>query len=192
MEAIAASALSHELCSALISLVGEKGCLFDPQETAAYCEDWRQLYKGKTLAVVRPASTEEVASVVRFCAESRIAVVPQGGNTGMMGGAAPHESGTEIVVSLSRMNRIRAVDAIDLTMTVEAGVVLKAAQDAAVAHDCMLPLAMGSEGTAQIGGVISTNAGGNNTVRYGNARDLLLGLEVVLPDGRIWNGLRRL
>jgi FAD/FMN-containing dehydrogenase len=192
MENIVVSSSSCELRSALISLVGEKGCLFDPQETAAYCEDWRQLYKGKTPAVIRPATAEEVASVVRLCAERRIALVPQGGNTGMMGGAAPHESGTEIVVSLSRMNRIRTVDAVDLTMTVEAGVVLKNAQEAALAQDCMLPLAMGSEGTAQIGGVVSTNAGGNNTVRYGNARDLVLGLEVVLPDGRIWNGLRRL
>lgn len=188
----AASVANSELRSALTSIVGEKGCLFDPQDTAAYCEDWRQLYQGQTPAVVRPASAAEVASIVRFCAEKRIAIVPQGGNTGMMGGATPSAEGTQIVLSLSRMNKIRELDVVDLTMTVEAGVALKAAQEAAAAENCTLPLSMGSEGTAQIGGVISTNAGGNNTVRYGNARELVLGLEVVLPDGRIWNGLRRL
>ena len=191
-ERTAASVADSGLHSALTSLVGEKGCLFDPEDTAAYCEDWRQIYHGQTPAVVRPASTAEVASVVRFCAERRIAIVPQGGNTGMMGGATPSAAGAEIVLSLSRMNKIRELDVVDLTMTVEAGVALKTAQDAAAAENCMLPLSMGSEGTAQIGGVISTNAGGNNTVRYGNARELVLGLEVVLPDGRIWNGLRRL
>ena len=191
-ESTAVSSVSSELRSALIDLVGEKGCLFDPQDTDAYCEDWRKLYHGKTPAVVRPASTAEVAAVVRFCAERRIAVVPQGGNTGEMGGATPSESGTEIVLSLSRMNKIRALDTVDLTMTAEAGVALKTAQDAAAAQDCIFPLSMGSEGTAQIGGVVSTNAGGKNTVRYGNARDLVLGLEVVLPDGQIWNGLRQL
>jgi len=188
----AASVANSELRSALTSIVGEKGCLFDPQDTAAYCEDWRQLYQGQTPAVVRPASAAEVASIVRFCAEKRIAIVPQGGNTGMMGGATPSAEGTQIVLSLSRMNKIRELDVVDLTMTVEAGVALKTAQEAAAAENCTLPLSMGSEGTAQIGGVISTNAGGNNTVRYGNARELVLGLEVVLPDGRIWNGLRRL
>ena len=191
-ELTAAPVADSGLRSALTSLVGEKGCLFDPEDTAAYCEDWRQIYHGQTPAVVRPASTAEVASVVRFCAERRIAIVPQGGNTGMMGGATPSAAGAEIVLSLSRMNKIRALDVVDLTMTIEAGAALETAQDAATAENCMLPLSMGSEGTAQIGGVISTNAGGNNTVRYGNARELVLGLEVVLPDGRIWNGLRRL
>jgi FAD/FMN-containing dehydrogenase len=191
-EPTAASVAKSEFRSALTSLVGEKGCLFDPQDTAAYCEDWRQLYQGQTPAVVRPASAAEVASIVRFCAERRIAIVPQGGNTGMMGGATPSPEGTQIVLSLSRMNKIRELDVVDLTMTVEAGVALQTAQQAAAAENCMLPLSMGSEGTAQIGGVISTNAGGNNTVRYGNAREMVLGLEVVLPDGRIWNGLRRL
>ena len=162
-ESTAVSSVSSELRSALIDLVGEKGCLFDPQDTDAYCEDWRKLYHGKTPAVVRPASTAEVAAVVRFCAERLIAVVPQGGNTGEMGGATPSESGTEIVLSLSRMNKIRALDTVDLTMTAEAGVALKTAQDAAAAQDCIFPLSMGSEGTAQIGGVVSTNAGGKNT-----------------------------
>jgi len=181
-----------ELRAALIDLVGEKGLLFEPQDIAPYCEDWRQILKGNALAVVRPATTEQVAAVVRFCAERRIGIVPQGGNTSMLGGATPSADGSQIVLSLSRMNKIRDLDAVDLTMTVEAGVTLKAAQDAAAAENCMFPLSFGAEGTAQIGGVVSTNAGGNNTVRYGNTRDLVLGLEVVLADGQIWNGLRRL
>jgi FAD/FMN-containing dehydrogenase len=150
-ERTATSVANSELRSALTNLVGEKGCLFDPQDTAAYCEDWRQLYQGQTPAVVRPASAAEVASVVRFCAERRIAIVPQGGNTGMMGGATPSAEGNQIVLSLSRMNKIRDLDVVDLTITLEAGVVLKTAQEAAAAENCMLPLSMGSEGTAQIG-----------------------------------------
>ena len=187
-----ASVESAELRLALTGIVGEKGCFFDPSDTAPYCEDWRQLYKGNTFAVVRPATVAEVASVVRLCAARRIAIVPQGGNTSMVIGATPSADGTQLVLSLSRMNRIRELDPVDLTMTIEAGVALKAAQEAAIAQDCMLPLSMSSEGSAQIGGVLSTNAGGNNTLRYGNARDQVLGLEVVLPDGSIWNGLRRL
>ena len=178
--------------SALLDIVGERGCLFEPEDIAPYCEDWRQILKGNALAVVRPATTEQVAAVVRFCADRRIAIVPQGGNTSMLGGATPSADGSQIVLSLSRMNKIRDLDAVDLTMTVEAGATLKAVQDAAAAENCMFPLSFGAEGTAQIGGVVSTNAGGNNTVRYGNTRDLVLGLEVVLPDGQIWNGLRRL
>ena len=130
--------------------------------------------------------------MVRLCAAARAPIVPQGGNTSMVGGATPAEDGREFVVSLSRMTRIRDIDPIDLTLTVEAGVTLKAAQTAAADGGCLLPLSISSEGSAQIGGVLATNAGGNNTVRYGNARDLVLGLEVVLPDGAVWNGLRRL
>ncbi len=188
-------AVSHhwpELRSALISIVGEQNCLFDPQEIAPYCEDWRQLYRGSTPAVVRPASAVEIASVVRLCAERHIAIVPQGGNTGLVNGATPSPKGDEIVLSLTRMNKVRDLDSANLTITLDAGITLKAAQEAALAADCLLPLSMGSEGSAQIGGALSTNAGGIYTVRYGNARDLVLGLEVVLPDGEIWNGLRRL
>jgi FAD/FMN-containing dehydrogenase len=181
-----------ELRSSLIRIVGEQNCLFDPQEVASYCEDWRGLYKGATPAVVRPASTDEVALVVRLCAEQRIAIVPQGGNTGLVNGATPSAASDEIVLSLSRMNKVRGLDVLNLTMTVDAGITLKGAQEAALAEDCMLPLSMGSEGSAQIGGALSTNAGGNYTVRYGNARDMVLGLEVVLPTGEIWNGLRLL
>jgi FAD/FMN-containing dehydrogenase len=187
-----APVVSPELHSALAAIVGEKGCVFDPLETAPYCEDWRQLFKGRTFGVVRPANVAEVAAVVKLCAARRIPIVPQGGNTSMVIGATPSADGTQLVLSLARLNRIRELDPVDLTMTVEAGVALKAAQEAAIARDCMLPLSMSSEGSAQIGGVLSTNAGGNNTLRYGNARDQVLGLEVVLPDGSIWNGLRRL
>ena len=185
------TAAGPDLRSALIEIVGEQGCLFDPSDTAPYCEDWRQLYKSTTPAVVRPASTAEVAAVVRLCAKHRIPIVPQGGNTDLVAGATP-VNGREIVLSLARMNKVRELDAVDLSLTIDAGVTLKAAQEAATAADCMLPLSMGSEGSAMIGGMLSTNAGGNNTVRFGNARDLVLGLEVVLPDGQIWNGLRRL
>jgi FAD/FMN-containing dehydrogenase len=181
-----------ELLIALRAIVGERGILTDPADTAPYAEDWRRLYRGRTAAVVRPASAAELADVLRVCAARCVAVVPQGGNTSMVGGAVPGEDGRDIVVSLARMNHVRSVDRVDLTMTIEAGVTLKAAQDAAAAAGCLLPLSIGSEGTAQIGGILATNAGGNNTVRYGNARDMVLGLEVVLPDGQVWNGLRRL
>ncbi|HEX3438870.1 MAG TPA: FAD-binding oxidoreductase, partial [Pseudolabrys sp.] len=161
-----------DLIPRLIALLGPAGVLTDPADTAPYCEDWRRLYRGATPAVLRPAATEEVAAAVTLCAERGVPIVPQGGNTSMVGGAAPDDSGRQIVLSLSRLNRIRTIDAIDMTMVIEAGVVLKAAQEAAMAAGCLLPLSISSEGSAQIGGVLATNAGGNNTVRYGNARDL--------------------
>src|SRR5580692_13163942 len=172
--------------------LGPGGILTDPIDTDPYCEDWRRLYRGRTPAVLRPATTSEVADAVRLCAEAHVPIVPQGGNTSMVGGAAVSEDGSQIILSLSRMNRVRGIDPVDMTMEIEAGVALKAAQVAAEDADCLLPLSISSEGSAQIGGVLATNAGGNNTVRYGNARDLVLGLEVVLPDGQVWNGLRRL
>ena len=180
------------LLQTIRAVVGDRGMLTDAADTAAYATDWRGLYHGRTPAVIRPASTEELAAVVRLCAQSATPVVPQGGNTSMVGGAVPHEDGSQLVLSTARLNRIRDLDTIDMTLTLEAGVTLKAAQLAAAEQGCLLPLSISSEGTAQIGGVLAANAGGNNTVRYGNARDLVLGLEVVLPDGQIWNGLRRL
>jgi FAD/FMN-containing dehydrogenase len=180
------------LLDRLSAILGPRGLLTDPGDVAPHLADWRGLYRGASPAVARPASTEEVAAVVRLCAETGTRIVPQGGNTSMVGGATPDESGRHLVLSLSRMNRIRDLDPLDMTMTVEAGLVLKAAQDAAAAAGCLFPLSLGAEGTATIGGVLSTNAGGNTTVRYGNAREMMLGLEVVLPDGAIWNGLRRL
>ncbi|HEX4367030.1 MAG TPA: FAD-binding oxidoreductase [Rhodopila sp.] len=180
------------LLDAIRTVVGDRGLLTEATDTAPYSEDWRRLYRGRTSAVVRPGSTEELAAVVRLCAAAGTAIVPQGGNTSMVGGAVPNEDGSELVLSTVRLNRIRELDTADMTLTIEAGVTLKAAQLAAAEQGCLLPLSISSEGTAQIGGVLAVNAGGNNTVRYGNARDLVLGLEVVLPDGSVWNGLRRL
>ncbi|MBS0558841.1 MAG: FAD-binding oxidoreductase, partial [Proteobacteria bacterium] len=174
------------------NIVGASGLLTDPSDTAPYAEDWRRLYQGRTPAVVRPADASALAAVMRLCSERGVAIVPQGGNTSMVAGATPDSDGSQIVVSTSRMNRVRAIDTVDLTMTIEAGVTLKAAQIAADEAGCLLPLSISSEGSAQIGGVLATNAGGNNTLRYGNARDLVLGLEVVLPDGQVWDGMRSL
>jgi FAD/FMN-containing dehydrogenase len=180
------------LLTAIRAIVGDRGILTAQSDTAPYSEDWRRLYQGRTAAVIRPDTTEELAAVVRLCAESGTPIVPQGGNTSMVGGAVPNEDGSELILSTARLNRIRDLDPADMTLTIEAGVTLKAAQLAAAEQNCLLPLSISSEGTAQIGGVLAVNAGGNNTVRYGNARDLVLGLEVVLPDGTTWNGLRRL
>ncbi len=177
---------------AIRSLLGDTGLLTDVSDTASYATDWRGLYQGRALAVARPATTPELAALVRYCCENNIPVVPQGGNTGMCGGATPAPDGTQLVISTSRITKLRALDRTDMTMTIEAGVPLKTAQDMARDAGCWLPLSISAEGTAQIGGVLSTNAGGNNTVRFGNARDMVLGLEVVLPDGQIWHGLRRL
>ena len=180
------------LLDAIRAVVGDRGILTETADTAPYAEDWRRLYQGRTAAVIRPGTTAELAAIVQLCARSGTKIVPQGGNTSMVGGAVPNEDGSELILSTSRLNRIRDLDPTDMTMTLEAGVTLKAAQLAAAEKGCLLPLSISSEGTAQIGGVLAVNAGGNNTVRYGNARDLVLGLEVVLPDGTIWNGLRRL
>jgi FAD/FMN-containing dehydrogenase len=176
----------------LQAVVGDKGLITDDRDKHLYLTDWRENYLGTALAVVRPASTEEVAAVVRLCAAEAVSVVPQGGNTGLVGGGVPHEAGRKIVLSLGRMNRILEVDTIGYTMTVEAGVVLKAIQDAAAAHDRLFPLSLAAEGSCTIGGNLSTNAGGVQVLHYGNARQLVLGLEVVTPAGEIWNGLRAL
>jgi len=184
--------LAPSLLHALTQLLGPRGLLTAAEDIAPHLTDWRNLYCGATPCVIRPGSTEELARAVTLCAAAGVAMVPQGGNTSMVGGATPDESGRQVVVSLARLNRIRAIDPVDMTMTAEAGVVLKAAQNAAAEAGCLFPLSLGAEGSATIGGVLSTNAGGNTTVRYGNARELMLGLEAVLPDGGIWHGLRRL
>ncbi|MCG8358292.1 MAG: FAD-binding oxidoreductase [Kiloniellales bacterium] len=180
------------LRAAIAEVVGEKGLVCDPQAMAPYLAEARGLYFGRTPFVVRPGSTAEVAAVVRLCAEAGAPVVPQGGNTGLVGGGVPFESGEEILVSLDRMKRIRDIDPVDDTMTVEAGCILQALQQAAESVDRLFPLSLGAEGSCRIGGNISTNAGGIHVLRYGNTRELVLGLEVVLPDGRVWDGLRRL
>ena len=172
--------------------VGPKGWTDDPAAMAPYLVEQRGLYQGRAALVVRPDSTEQVAAVMRICAEHGIPVVPQGGNTGLAGGGVPSERGDAIVLSLGRMNRIRALDPLNDTVTVEAGVVLQRIQEAAAEADRLFPLSLGAEGSCMIGGNLSTNAGGTGVLRYGNARSLVLGLEVVLPDGRVWDGLRGL
>ena len=176
----------------LASAVGSGNVLTASGDVAPYVVDWRGRYNGAVLAVVRPANTAEVAAVVRTCAEAGVPIVPQGGNTGMCGAATPDASGTEVVVSLARMHAIRALDRANATITVEAGATLVAVQHAARDADLMFPLSLASEGSCTIGGNLSTNAGGTAVLRYGNARDLVLGIEAVLADGRVWSGLRGL
>jgi FAD/FMN-containing dehydrogenase len=173
-------------------IVGPQGMITDARALEPYAVDWRDYFHGATPAVVRPAATAEVAQVVAICAEARVGIVPQGGNTGMCGGATPSPAGDEIVLNLGRMNRIREVDALNNTIAAEAGCILANIQQAASQADRFFPLSLGAEGSCQIGGNLATNAGGVNVLRYGNARDLVLGLEVVLPDGRVWDGMRSL
>jgi FAD/FMN-containing dehydrogenase len=182
----------NDFLDKLRAIVGERGLIADEQGKHPYLTDWRENYLGTALAVVRPANTGEVADVVKLCTAEKVAVVPQGGNTGMMGGGTPHQNDREIVLSLNRMNRIVEVDPIGYTMTVEAGAVLKAIQETAAQHDRLFPLSLAAEGSCTIGGNLSTNAGGVQVLHYGNARQLVLGLEVVTPQGEIWNGLRAL
>jgi FAD/FMN-containing dehydrogenase len=184
--------MADDLIERLRHEVGAQGLLTEPADIEPYVVDWRGIYRGSTPAVVRPATSAEVAAIVSICADTGTRVVPQGGNTGMCGASVPGESGTEIVMSLARMNRIREVDPLNNTLTVEAGCVLANIQQAAADVDRLFPLSLGAEGSCTIGGNISTNAGGVNVLRYGNTRDLVLGVEVVLPDGRVWNGLRSL
>jgi len=176
----------------LKEIVGDAQVLTAPEDTRPYFTDWRRQYSAQAECVVRPASTAEVARVVTLCAREGVAVVPQGGNTGLVGGSVPTGTRREIVLSLGRMSRIRGLDTLNDTITVEAGCVLATVQRAAEDADRLFPLSLAAEGSCQIGGNLSTNAGGVNVLRYGNAREQVLGLEVVLPDGRIWDGLRAL
>jgi FAD/FMN-containing dehydrogenase len=180
----------NALLERLRQVVGAGHVLTEPNDVAPYATDWRGRYTGAALAIVRPGDTPQVADVVRLCAQAGVAIVPQGGNTGLCGGATPTEG--EVVVSLTRLNRVRDIDVANNTITVESGCTLAAVQDAAAQADRLFPLSLAAEGTATIGGNLSTNAGGVQVLRYGNARELCLGLEVVLADGRIWNGLRGL
>ena len=177
---------------ALCDAVGTQHVLTAPTDMAPYLSDWRGRYQGKARAVVRPGSTQELAGVVRACAADGVPIVAQGGNTGLCGGATPAEDGRAIVLSLERMNRIRAVDGDNNTITVEAGCTLAALQQAALDAGRLFPLSLASEGSCRVGGNLSTNAGGVQVLRYGNMRELTLGLEVVLPSGEVWNGLRGL
>ncbi len=174
------------------AIVGERGVVADPKDMAPYLHEWRDLYFGRSPLVLRPATLAEVSAILALAHEQRIAIVPQGGNTGLVGGQIPSEQGTEIVLSLARMNKIRSVDATGNVLIAEAGATLKAIQDAAAAQGRLFPLSLGSEGTCQIGGNLATNAGGIHVLRYGSARDLVLGVEAAFPGGEVLHGLKSL
>jgi FAD/FMN-containing dehydrogenase len=184
--------MHSEFLRPLAAIVGEAHVLTDERDTAGHFTDWRKQYYGRAECVVRPANTGEVAEIVKLCGRENVAIVPQGGNTGLSGGATPVGAQREIVLSLSRMNRIRHVDPLDDSLVAEAGCILANVQQAAEAAGRYFPVSLAAEGSCQIGGILSTNAGGVNVLRYGNTRDQVLGLEVVLPDGSVWDGLRSL
>ena len=173
----------------MVTIVGEKNAIRNASEMTGYMREWRDRWHGVSPLVLRPSSTQQVSGILEIAHETHTKIVPQSGNTGLVGGGIPDG---EVLLSLDRMTRIRAVDAADYSITVEAGVTLQSVQDAADAVDRLFPLSLASEGTCRIGGNLSTNAGGVNVLAYGNARDLCLGLEVVLADGRIWNGIKTL
>ncbi len=177
-----------ELLTGLRNALGDAQVLVDG-DLSRYQHDWRKRYRGRALAVVRPADTREVAEVVKLCARHRAGIVAQGGNTGLVGGSVPDGSGTQVLLSLSRLNRIREIDPANLTLTAEAGCVLQAVQEAAAAQSLLFPLSLAAEGSCTIGGNLATNAGGTQVLRFGNARELCLGLEVVTAQGEIWDGL---
>ena len=176
----------------LAAIVGDAGLLTDADAIEPFLTEPRGTYRGQTELVVRPASTAELSAVMTACANAQIAMVPQGGGTGLCGGAVPSSTGDQVVISLARMNRIRSIDPHSFTMTVEAGCILADIQRAAESVDLLFPLSLGAEGSCQIGGNLSTNAGGTQVLRFGNSRDLVLGLEVVLPDGQVLDMLRGL
>ncbi|MES2975860.1 MAG: FAD-binding oxidoreductase [Pseudomonadota bacterium] len=178
----------NNLIDALRSIVGAAHVL-DSGDLSAYEVDWRKRYHGKALAVVRPATTQEVAEVVKACAAAGVSIVPQGGNTGMVGGSTPDGSGQQVVLSLQRMKAVRGIDKANMTITVEAGCILQSLQEVAEREGYLFPLSLAAEGSCTIGGNLGTNAGGTQVVRYGNTRDLCLGLEVVNAQGEVWSGL---
>ena len=182
----------EDAIASLARIVGERNVLTDPADFAGAMEEPRGLFHGKARALVRPASTAEVSALLSFCHRERLAVVPQGGNTGLVGGQTPDESGAQVVLSLQRLDKVREIDVVTDTMIVEAGVTLARAQAAAEGAGRLFPLSLASEGSCTIGGNLSTNAGGIAVIAYGNARDLAIGLEIVLADGRVLNGLGKL
>ncbi len=179
---------THVLLNRLRDIVGDAH-LFTEGDLSAYEQDWRKRTRGKALAVVRPGNTQEVAAVVQACAEAHVSLVPQGGNTGLVVGSIPSDAGDQVVLSLLRMRAVRSIDADNLTLTVEAGCVLQHVQQVAEQAGFLFPLSLGAEGSCTIGGNLATNAGGTQVLRYGNARELCLGLEVVTAQGEIWHGL---
>ena len=176
----------------LITLIGRNAVITQSEAMAPHLIDWRGRYHGDALAVVKPNSTGQVAAIVKLCADTRTSIVPQGGNTSLCGASVPLENSQSIVLNLARMNKVRAIDLDNNTMTVEAGCVLAQLQQTAQEHDRLFPLSLAAEGSCTIGGNLSTNAGGTAVLRYGNTRELTLGLEVVLPDGQVWSALRGL
>ena len=180
--------MTAALLDELRTLLGVAQVLTDG-DLSAWERDWRKRWHGKALAVVRPGSTAEVAQVLLLCAQHGASVVPHGGNTGLVGGGVPDMSGAQVVLSLQRLNRVRGIDPVNLTMTVEAGMVLQAVQQAAADAGLLFPLSLAAEGSCTIGGNLATNAGGTQVLRYGNARELCLGLEVVTAQGEVWSGL---
>ena len=179
------------LINDLVSIVGAEHVL-EGEEAAPYLSDWRNRYKGRAQAVVRPANTQEVADVVKLCARYEVPMVIQGGNTGLCGGATPSNKGDAVLILMTRLNHILNVDTVNDTITVQAGCILQQVQEAAAKHERLFPLSLAAEGSCTIGGNLATNAGGTQVLRYGNARDLALGLEVVTPEGDILNGLKGL
>lgn len=184
--------MMHALLDRLVAMLGPTAVVTGGDDLARYAFDWRGIETSHPAAVLRPADTAQVAAVVGLCAEACVPLIPQGGNTGLVGGTVARDGQGALLLNLGRLNRIRGIDPLGYTVTAEAGCVLADVQAAAAAADRLFPLSLGAEGTCTLGGNLATNAGGILTIRYGNARDLVLGLEVVLPDGRVWNGLRRL
>jgi FAD/FMN-containing dehydrogenase len=182
----------NSLIERFIEIAGDRGVITTPSDLEPYCIDWRGMFKGATLCVVLPRTTKEVAAIVKACGAQGVSLVPQGGNTGLSGGATPDSSGRQVVLSLSRMAAIRNIDVVGETMEVEAGCILQLAQEAAASQDLLLPISLAAEGSAQVGGILATNAGGTNVLRYGMTRSRVLGLEVVTAEGEIVNGLRLL
>jgi len=172
--------------------IGAQHVLTEAADMAGYLTDWRRRFTGRAQAVLRPGSTEEVAKLLRLCTQFKVPVVPQGGNTGLVLGSVPDQRGDAVVLSLARMNRVRAIDTVNNTIMVEAGCILQQVQDAAAEADRLFPLSLAAEGSCTIGGNLGTNAGGTGVLRYGNMRELCLGLEVVTPQGEIWDGTRGL
>ena len=185
--------MTHDaFLQACVDAIGAAYVLTTPEDQAPYLTDWRKRFTGRARAVLRPADASQVAALVRLCGEHAVPMVPQGGNTGLCGGAKPDMEGNAVVISVQRMQRVRAVDPINNTITVDAGCILANVQQAAAAADRLFPLSLAAEGSCTIGGNLATNAGGTAVLRYGNARELCLGIEAVLPNGELWNGLRGL
>jgi D-lactate dehydrogenase (cytochrome) len=184
--------LQNDFIQDLSNLIGTKNVLLDIDSQKKYVSDWFGRASGVALAVARPANAEEVASIVKLSAKYQVSIVPQGGNTGLVGGGLPNSSGKELVLSLERINKIRSLDPLGKTISVDAGVILENLHNYAHAHGLEFPLTMGSQGSATVGGLLSTNAGGTAVLRYGNAREQCLGLEVITAEGEVWNGMRSL